>query len=42
MLLQIYSNVDKLEQLDRNMSSREKRGDALPFLSTSFLWKKNI
>lgn len=32
-MLQIYSNVDKLEPLDRNMSSYEKQGDDLPFRS---------
>jgi len=36
----IYSCVD--EPLDRNMSSHGKQGDALPFIPTSFLWKKNI
>jgi len=39
MLLQIYSNIDKLEPLDRNMSCREKQDDGLPFLS-NFLGEK--
>lgn len=40
MLLQIYSNIDKLEPLGRNMSCREKQDDGLPFLS-NFLREKN-
>lgn len=40
MLLQVYSNIDELKPLDRNMSSCEKQDDGLPFLP-SFLGKKN-
>lgn len=38
MLLQFYSNVD--DPFVRNMSSHEKQGDALPFISTSFFVEK--